>query len=518
MAAEGARTTRDGFLRGTARFAAAGTGMGLLVPSALARGKVKKGGVLRFAYGESAAGDTTDPSSSISGGSYPAFGGTYDRLTFVVPNTWQVLPRLALSWTATADAKTWTFKLRKGVKFHNGKTLDSKDVAWSYRRILDKKNGSSAYARLSGVLDPSGIKTPNSTTVVFHLKKPDAQFPGFTGLFQSAIVPNGVDPKKTPIGTGAFMIKSFKATQGWQLVRNPNYWNAPYPYLDGVQAVYIPDPITRALSIANGTSELSDWIPFAQAAQLRKNPKLRLLTLPGAFSPNYAFDYTQEPFTDPRVAQAIKIAVDRNVLNQAATLGTGTVTGDVPELPLSPFYPPQRGVPKQNIADAKALLKAAGHSDGLQFTLTISGIFAGAVEMATALKQVVAPAGIDITLETVPSDTFYSDSWLKKPAFVSFWLHRHPREILDLAFRSNAPWNESKFKSPALDRLIDAGAATPSLAKQRALFRQALYIVATQSGVGFPLFESGLAIAKKRVNGVRMDQQSRLLLETAWLA
>src|SRR5438067_9133498 len=134
-------TTRTAFLRGSAGLAAAGTGMGLLVPSALARGDVKRGGVLHFVYTDTNAADTTDPSTLAS-----AFSQTlcnvYDRLTYLVPNTWQVQPQLATSWKASADAKTWTFTLRKGVKFHNGKTLDSKDVAYSYRRILDKRTGS----------------------------------------------------------------------------------------------------------------------------------------------------------------------------------------------------------------------------------------------------------------------------------------------------------------------------------------------------------------------------------------
>src|SRR5207244_3946063 len=155
--------------------------------------------------------ETTDPTVQTGiAVSQPAMQGVYERLTYVVPNIWKVVPQLAASWHASPDAKTWTFTLRKGIKFHNGKALDSKDVQWSYRHILDKKNGSSAYARLSNELDPSGIKTPNASTVVFHLKKADALFPIFTGQYPTGIYPAGADPKKTPIGTGPFMMKSWK--------------------------------------------------------------------------------------------------------------------------------------------------------------------------------------------------------------------------------------------------------------------------------------------------------------------
>src|SRR5438094_3706648 len=276
------------------------------------------------------------------------------------------------------------------------------------------------------------------------------------------------------------MIKSWKPTQGWQIVRNPNYWRKGIPYLDGVRGIYIADPNTKVQAVVGGSASLSDSIPGTQIAALRKNPKVRLYVLPGGVSPDYSFDATQEPFTDPRVAQAIKLAVNRKTVLQAAVQGNGTTVGDVPELTIDPFYPPKRGVPAQNIEQAKALLKAAGKTD-VSFTLTTADVFPGEIEMAAALKQVVAPAGINITIEKYSTDTFWSDAWLHKPAFTSYWNHRHPREILTLLYKTGAVWNESKFNNAATDKLVAAGAATLSPTKQRAIFRQALFNVATES-------------------------------------
>ncbi len=510
--------TREEFLRGTAGLTAAGTGMGLLVPSAFARGHVKRGGTLHFVYTDTKASETTDPSVQTGiAVSEPALNNSYDRLTYIVPGTWQIRPRLAVSWSSP-DAKTWTFKLRPGVKFHNGKTLDSKDVAWSFTHILDKANGSSAYARLSAELDPSGIETPRADTVVFRLKKADAQFPIFVGTYQTGIYPHGVDAKKNPIGTGPFMIKSWKPTLGWEIVRNPNYWVGGLPYLDSVRGVYIADPNTKVQAVTSGAADISDRIPLTQVSSIQNNKNLRLFTLPGAVFLDYSFDATQEPFTDPRVAQAIKMAVDRKAVLQAAIQGHGVLTGDVPELPSDPYYPPKRGIPGPDIAGAKQLLAAAGHSSGIQFTLTTADVYPGTVEMVTALKSVVAPAGIDITIEKFPTDTFWSDAWLHKPAFTSYWNHRHPHEILELLYRSHAVWNEAKFYNAQLDALIDAGAATVSPTKQRAIFRQALLTVATQSGVGISFHVNGVHVAKKKVNGIVVDPQILLILDKAWIA
>src|SRR5437660_1855029 len=174
--------SREEFLRGTAGLAAAGTGMGLLVPSALASGQAKKGGTLHLVYTDTSAAETSDPTVQTGiAVSQPALNNTYDRLTYIVPGTWALRPRLAVSWHATADAKTWTFKLRPGVKFHNGKPLTSKDVAWSFRHILDKANGSSPSARVAGEVDPSGMNTPDAHTVVVHLTNARAHIPTFAG-------------------------------------------------------------------------------------------------------------------------------------------------------------------------------------------------------------------------------------------------------------------------------------------------------------------------------------------------
>jgi peptide/nickel transport system substrate-binding protein len=510
--------TRAAFLRGTAGLAVAGSGIGLLVSCGPADDEARNGGRLNLVYTDTSAAETTDP--TIQTGiavSQPALNNTYDRLTYIVPGTWELEPRLATSWEASQDAKTWTFKLRKGVKFSNGEALTSEDVAWSLRRILDERTGSSAYARLNAELDPEGISTPDPLTLVVRLKKPDAQFPAFMGAYQTGIYPDGTDPKKDPIGTGPFMIESWEPTSGWEIVRNPNYWMKGLPYLESVRAVYIPDPNTKVQAVTSGEADISDRIPFAQVKTIKEDDRLRLYSLPGAVFLNYSFDATQAPFTDPRVYKAVKMAANRQALMQASILGHGVLTGDVPALPTDPYYPAERGVPGPDIAGARKLLAAAGHSSGVEITMTAADVYPGVVDMATALKAVVAPAGIEIQVEKVPTDTFWSNDWLHKPAFATYWNRRHPKEILELLYRSHAVWNESKFYDAELDAMLDAGGRTLSPTKQQAIFRRALHRVARESGVGIPFYVNGIHAAKKNVNGIRVDPQIMLMLEKAWI-
>lgn len=523
MSHETHRLRRDEFLRRGTGLVGAASGLGLVVPKAFAAGEIRRGGVLQYVYTDGAATQPIDPAShTFLAQSAPIVTSVYDKLTYSDLN-WNVSLRLAERIDSSPDAKTWTFKLRRGVMFHDGSPLTSKDVAWTMRRILDPKVGSGLQARASAVLDPSGIKTPDSRTVVFKLKKPDAQFALMTSQAQVGIVQDGnTDPNKHPVGTGPFRVKAYNPSSGWQILRNPNWWrkgSGRLPYLDGVEALYIAEPTTKVQAVTNGRGHISDGVPFTAIASLQRDKRVKLAALPGVVFYNISMDSTQEPFTDPRVAQAVKAALDRKKLLSATILGHGTTTGDVPALPSSPFYPSRRGVPPQDIATAKRLLAAGGHSSGIELTLyTTQSLAPGMVEMAVAFKQIVAPAGIDVAINKYPGDTFFSDVWLKKPMFVDYWNYRHPREILSVLYKSDAPWNESKFKNRQLDTLIDAGAATVNRAKQRAIFRNALNLVANQSGTVIPFFVNRTHVMRRNVNGVQLQPQVQLNFERAWLA
>ena len=117
------------------------------------------------------------------------------------------------------------------------------------------------------------------------------------------------------------MLKSWKPTLGWQMVRNPHYWVPGLPYLDAVQAVYIADPNTKVQAVTNGSADLSDRIPFTQVQSIKQNSNLQLFTLPGAVFLDYSFDAMQAPYTDSRVIKAIKMAVNRRAVMQAAIQG-----------------------------------------------------------------------------------------------------------------------------------------------------------------------------------------------------
>ena len=229
-------------------------------------------------------------------------------------------------------------------------------------------------------------------------------------------------------------------------------------------------------------------------------------------------DQTKPPFDDERVRMAIKLAVDRERVLNAAFQGYGTATSDVPVPQDDPFFPDEIGIRKQDLEQAKQLLADAGHSNGIDIELFTSQAYSGMVDLAVAFKEVVAPAGIRVKIRQWPAETFWDQVWLVKPMYTSYYTRRHPHEALSITYASKAPWNESKFKSKELDSLLARGLATADVEEQTQIYQDALAIVANEAGTSIPAFVNDLYLAKKSVEGIDLDLQNSFILRKAYLS
>jgi peptide/nickel transport system substrate-binding protein len=229
-------------------------------------------------------------------------------------------------------------------------------------------------------------------------------------------------------------------------------------------------------------------------------------------------DVTQEPYTDPRVVKAVKLAADRARMLAVVAQGRGTVTQDVWIPAANPLYPPALKASITNIAQAKQLLKDAGHGSGIQLELTTATSTEFGPEFSAVLQQLVRPAGIDIKINQFPADTFWSDAWLKKPFVTSWWFQRFPADILALVFKKGASWNESKFDNPAFEKTLNQALAATDPKKEQALYRKALTITAQQSGELVPFFNTAYLVAKKNVFNVKPHLNRFVDFSEAWIA
>jgi peptide/nickel transport system substrate-binding protein len=483
-----------------------------------ASGKPKKGGTLRVSISDADTSDALDPGVALTMNAVMCLNSVFERLVIIDDTTFEASPSLATSWESNADATEWTLKLREGVKWHDGSDFTSKDVAFTFNHWLDPKSGSTVSLLVAPYMDASGVSTPDPSTVVLKLNKPNSLFlEAVCTHFGSGIVKDGTDfSAATVVGTGPFKLKSWKAGQGWSLVRNDGYWGET-PYLDGVEATVTPDQGAKLQGVLAGSTDATDTLPDALWPGLQGRDNIALETIKGERDWVFTFDQTQAPFDDPRVIEAIRLATDRETLLKTAFQGHGTVAADIPVPTDSPFYPPGLK-PEYDPAKAKQLLADAGHPDGLDIELSTSSGVAGMSEIAQAWQQVVKEAGINVKLKQFTASTYWTKAWLQTPAFQDYWHAAVPTAVFDAFYRKGAEWNGTHHDDPALDTMVEQILASADADKRTAMMQQALLEARKTYSYLIPLFvDAGYARASK-VQGLKWYKLGSLDFSRAWIA
>ena len=314
----------------------------------LAADPVSAQGTLRVAIGSNI--NTLDPAKTTIGDEYNYVHLVFNGLTRIDPDL-TVKPDLAESWESSADLKIWTFHLRQGVKFHHGRTLDADDVVATMRRILDPATGSRARTILD-VVDI--VDKVDASTIRFTLKIPYAGFQDIFGERQLKILPRDkLDEIAThPIGTGPFMFKAYEPGDRIELVKNPNYFEAGLPKLDGVALRIIPEAAGRIAALDSGSIDLLWNLPYESIERVTKNSEIGISSVATATWDGIILNNARKPFDDVRVRQALALTIDKAQLVQIVLFGQGAPTHS-PIPPSHPYFNTALGFPKPDIARAK---------------------------------------------------------------------------------------------------------------------------------------------------------------------
>jgi peptide/nickel transport system substrate-binding protein len=488
------------------------------VRNSMAEVSPKRGGILQLSIGLGGLSDRLDPALIRAGNDALVCGQIYERLTRFDAD-WVLSPELAKSWDVTDDATKWTFHLRPDVRFHDGTPFTADDVAHSMRRILDKSLGSPHFGILSETLAPDGIQVVDALTIAFNLKAPNSLFALTVGDKKAGIVKAGTREValQAAIGTGPFKIVSFTPGEGWEVKRHDGYWGEGLPYLDGARLINIADPAAELLSIRSGSTHIGTVRDFTGAQQILDSKNTEILEAKNAGFVYVAMNKSVPPFNDARVVEAIKLAVNRERMLSLALHGYGVLTTDVQLVHTSQFYPSDLGIRKQNVTRSRELLAAAGHPNGIELELFTSAGLLGMREHATVFAEMVAPAGIRAKITEWNPATYFSEIWLKKPIYVSFFNARHPSQMLSLLYTSNAAWPEQKFSNPRVDEIAKEAVRTLDPKKQAALYREAVRLISDGAGSSVASSVSKLFAQKRGViAGVIPDGEETLLLKRAY--
>lgn len=394
-----------------------------------------------------------------------------------------LVPELAESWEGSKDAKTWMFKLRKGVTFHNGKTMTSKDVIYSFLHHTKEDSKSTAKPMLASL---TSVKADGDDKVIFELSAGNVGFPALASNYSFLIIPEGTTNFDDGVGTGGYILEEFKPGIRSMVKRNANYWKEGRAHFDSVEMLAMKDSTARTNALISGQIDAFNFVDPKTVSLLEKSDKLRIERV--ASKAHYLFPMLVDvdPFTDADVRAAIKYAVDREDMVKRVLHGLGTVGNDHP---IGSAYQFHDGSLEQRAYDpekAKFLLKKAGKSD-LAVQLFVSETpFAGATDAAVVFKEHAAKAGINVEVVKTPEDGYWDDVWAKKPFCASRWSGRTNEDaMLSLAYTDEGTkigWNETHFNSSRLNKIVVEARAEFDDKKRAEMYSECQRIIREDGG------------------------------------
>ena len=400
----------------------------------------------------------------------------YEGLT-AIDRDLRTVPALAQSWTIAPDGLTYSFRLRQGVVFHNGRAVTAQDVIASIERVKDPKTASPLASRFTAITgmaaDADGIR--------LTLSAPSA--PLLSQLAALAIIPAEAVPElgRKPVGTGPFKFREWVPDTFIALDRNPAYWEKDLPALAGLKFNIVPESATREAGIASATYRLLPVVDAASAAVLATKPGVKLLQTQDLAYSLIGFNTSKAPFDKPEVREAAGLAIDRAQLVQAVYFGRG-----VPAGPLSPalaeYALPTSEFPcyRPDPAAAQKKLAAAGIAGRLKVTLNVLGSLQQVVDVAQVVQAQMNKAGFDVALNVQEQGKFIAD-WRAGnfEGFVSLnGGGTDPDDYLGRTFQTGGATNVYKYTNPEIDRLLIAARASTDNAARKKMYDDAQRILA----------------------------------------
>jgi peptide/nickel transport system substrate-binding protein len=510
-------------------FARGATALGIagLVAPSLSRGAradaPRKGGHMRFGVGHGSTTDTLDP-AHVANGFLSVMQYTIGSMLTEVDAKNELQPKLAESWEGSPDATIWTFRLRKGVTFHNGRVLKAKDViaAINHHRGKDSTSGAKP------LVDPIvSMDAPDDQTVVIKLSAGNVDFPFILAQFDFPIYPSNDDGTmdwQSHIGAGPYVLKSFEPGVRATFERNPNYFMGDSrAHFDTCELLAILDVSARQDALISGEVDGIDRVDPQTFSLLGQKKGIQVKEMQGKFHYTFPMRTDTAPFTDNNVRLALKYAVDREALLQTVLFGHGQVGNDHP---INGTYPNFAGDIEQRHYDpdkAKFYLNKAGVSKVSVKLSAADAAFSRAVDAAVLYQDHAAKVGIDIEVVRVPSDGYWSNTWMQAPWCAAYWFGTAtPDGILTQAYSAGASWNDSYWKNDRFNTLLLAARAEQDKAKRKDMYHEMQLLVRDEGGVVVPLFANDLFAITDNVRHGDLatvnEVDGRLFFERWWFA
>lgn len=430
-------------------------------------------------------------------------------------------PALATSWKPNNDGSVWTFALRKGVKFHNGKGMTADDVVATIDRLADPKNSSNALSAFAGVLSKGGTKKVDDNTVEFHLDAPNGNFPYYISSdnYNAIILPADYagDFEKNFIATGPFKLDKYTPKVGASFVRNDDYWGEK-ALPARTEFTFFADMEPQVLALQGHQVDIINQLPVIQGIALLNDPNVSILSIKSSAHTQVHMRNDMAPFNDKRVRRAMALCLDRKKIIKGLFRDRADIGNDSPFAPVFPSTDKSVAQRTRDIAQAKQLLADAGHPDGFAIKLTTEK-YLEIPEYAQVIQQMVRDAGITIDLNVENQDAYYGKAvfgqsdWLDSILGATDYGHRGvPNVLLAAPLKSDGTWNSAHFKNKEYDSLVGQYIAALDLQSQRGVASNIQKLLLDESPVLWTYFYDFLTATTKKVAGAQATAMGQLFL------
>lgn len=444
-----------------------------------------------------------------------AVGKSYYEGLFSFDRNLKVQPLLAESYTTSADGLTYTFKLRHGVKFQDGTDFNADAVKANLDRVLDKSNGLARYNQFNriksvDVVDPYTVRiTLNEpfSALINALAHPSAMM-----ISPTALKKWGKDITFHPVGTGPFEFVEWKPAEYLKVKKFAGYWRPGYPKIDTLTFRTVSDNNTRAAVVQTGEAQFAFPVPYEQAAILKANPKLNLVTTPSITTRYISMNVQQKPFDDVRVREALNYAINKDALTKVAFAGYAFPAQGV--VPQGVAFADKMTPWPYDPAKARELLKEAGYPNGFTTTLWSGYNDGTSAKVAQFLQQQLAQVGVKASIElleagqrmqrvqqapdpkTAPVRLYYG-GWSASTGEADWAL----RPLLAGNAWPPVFYNTAYYANPAVDKDISDALLTTDVAKRQQLYADAQQRVWKDAPWVFLTTDRNVSVENKNLSG-----------------
>ncbi|HEY2689504.1 MAG TPA: ABC transporter substrate-binding protein [Streptosporangiaceae bacterium] len=480
-----------------------------------------RGGNLTFAAVQDA--QSMNATTVFDNNSIWIFEQIYQTLYTVTNDGKGVKPLLATSYTMSSDKKTYTFQLRKGVKFSNGKTMTSADVKFS---IDQNRKAAQGWAYLDSAI--KSVDAPSPDTVVINLKFPWAPLLADLSIFANGIVPNNYGGEtenqfyQHPVGTGPFKWDYWHKGSALKLVRNPLYWEKGKPYLDSVTWTDVPSQNTRELQLKGGQAQIDQTPAWSTVASLKSTPNVNMFLFPSTQTNYMSFNENVKPFQDVHVRRAISLAINREALVKAVLFGNGKPANSLFP-PQVPFY--QKSTPglQFNVAQAKQEMAKSSVPHGFTTTLLIASGNSDYLTISTIVQSELKPLGIKVKIQQLDPNTENTDTQsLKYDMNLTLWTMDipDPDELATFAVdpSSGAKSFFTDYNNPAVIKATHQAEVTTNAAQRQAFYNTVQTGAANDAFMAFLYYSPYPYATTSNVHGFLVTPLGNMHMEDVWLS